>query len=218
MKPHRTISDLPQFKIISMSCASSAEGGTTYELAGALDKIWSVRNGRGWLLLPQKEALFGDLKNFDPVAQTAVFLIWENQGADLVGKSLPIVNGYWQPYQVWMIVDSDWPWTRIAFHAQDAFAERKRVDGEESIHVRKLRPDDEIGQDTPIFLRPRDVESRGLIKGGWDHEHCELCWHSIEDGMLGWVDSQNHWLCEGCYTTFVLTHDLSFMDEGQSAS
>lgn len=165
-------------------------------------------------LLPEKQALDGQLKDFDSVARTAVFSIWEEHGTNLVGKSLPLVNGYWRPYTVWMVVDPDWPWTKSPFRAQDAFVER----GKESILVRKLCPDEEIGQDTPIILHPGDVESHGIIKGGWDHVHCELCWYSIENGRLGYVDSQNHWLCEGCYTAFVLTHDLSFMDEGQSAS
>ena len=51
-----------------------------------------------------------------------------------------------------------------------------------------------------------------LVPSGWDHEHCELCDTHIKVGDYGFVDSGEHWVCEGCYAKYVTTHDLSFLD------
>jgi hypothetical protein len=42
-----------------------------------------------------------------------------------------------------------------------------------------------------------------VIEGGWDHEHCDVCWARIEDGDTYWpnVDEEagDVDLCEKCY-------------------
>lgn len=46
------------------------------------------------------------------------------------------------------------------------------------------------------------------VSGGWDHEHCRLCWRTISpcEGDLneGYTDS-NEWLCESCYTKYIVS-------------
>ena len=44
---------------------------------------------------------------------------------------------------------------------------------------------------------------------GWDHDHCELCWHDICDqdeedsDRFGWVTEDDyHWVCETCCQEF----------------
>lgn len=45
---------------------------------------------------------------------------------------------------------------------------------------------------------------------GWDHDHCELCWHKIWDGargtdesVVGWAsEDDDRWICETCFSDF----------------
>jgi hypothetical protein len=45
-----------------------------------------------------------------------------------------------------------------------------------------------------------------VIEGGWDHEHCELCWTTISpfpgDSPTGYTDG-DRWLCAPCYTQYI---------------
>jgi hypothetical protein len=42
-----------------------------------------------------------------------------------------------------------------------------------------------------------------VIEGGWDHEHCDVCWARVENGVAYWpnVDEQVGQvdLCDACY-------------------
>jgi hypothetical protein len=48
-----------------------------------------------------------------------------------------------------------------------------------------------------------DPEKYELQEGGWDHEHCDVCWANIEDGDAYWpnVDEEGGHvdLCEQCH-------------------
>ena len=55
----------------------------------------------------------------------------------------------------------------------------------------------------PYQDEPFDPEEYELREDGWDHEHCDVCWARVEDGMSYWpnVDPEaGHVdLCEACY-------------------
>ena len=49
-------------------------------------------------------------------------------------------------------------------------------------------------------------EDAFVVKGGWEHEHCSLCWKEISerdhDDHCGWVkDSQ--WVCQECFEKYI---------------
>jgi hypothetical protein len=54
-----------------------------------------------------------------------------------------------------------------------------------------------------------------VVRGGWDHEHCELCRGKIGVGgaPVGYRDNDDQWLCESCYDHYAKQHDLSFLVE-----
>jgi hypothetical protein len=56
----------------------------------------------------------------------------------------------------------------------------------------------------PYTGGPFDPEEYELREGGWDHEHCDVCWATVTDGMAYWpnVDpAAGHVdLCEACYS------------------
>lgn len=214
MKLRRTISDLPLFTVTQSSSSHLANGVTDYELTGTFDIVQNVKTGRAWLLQDGRVALIGDLVNLDLNTRTAVFSLCEKADLDFAGKSFRYLDGYWQAYHVWMVTEPDWQWTKKLFQAEDAVVERQKIDSEQWFVTRKRTVDDVPGEDTPSVLSRNDISSRGIITGGWDHEHCELCCEPIEPGQFGYLDAEGHWLCGNCYTAFVIPHDLSFIENG----
>jgi hypothetical protein len=47
-----------------------------------------------------------------------------------------------------------------------------------------------------------------VVPGGWDHEHCRLCWERISDieagKNFGYTDGKD-WLCESCYEKYIVS-------------
>ncbi len=44
------------------------------------------------------------------------------------------------------------------------------------------------------------------IKNGWDHEHCKICSWNIDDNEysnIGYVDENDSWICNECYSQFI---------------
>jgi len=122
-------------------------------------------------------------------------------------------------------MEPKWIWNKILFQPADAAGTRfqteqvsmfegqevrewikvKRSGGEGGVYrVYPVVPDGRI--DLP------DVGPDGVIRGGWDHEHCELCHAHIGPGDYGYVDLGEHWVCEKCHGKYIVTHDLSFLD------
>ena len=112
--------------------------------------------------------------------------------------SYPWIDGYWQAYQVAMILAGRWE--QREFHAQPA--RYFRLAG-----VTGWQP-----ADAPLIDGAEDL---GIRPAAWDHEHCELCnAHIGRNGeATGYVDPDDHWLCTGCYKRYAVNHDLSFVAE-----
>ena len=210
MSPRRTISELPHFAVTG----TAGEPGAQFELSGVFDRLRGIQAGRGWLLFSERSALIGDVEQIDSDKQTAIFVTPEEPQVVVTGRSLPFLDGYWQAYHIWMVTDPGWLWTRTLFQAQDAVAERLREkDGKDWIRLRKRPAESDAGSGFRVYPGPSEAESRGIIQGGWDHEHCELCSGHIDAGHYGYVDRDNHWVCERCYESFVSVHDLAFLKD-----
>ena len=46
-----------------------------------------------------------------------------------------------------------------------------------------------------------------LVRGGWSHDHCEICWWTLSEGgdeenSVGYTDGQQ-WICSECYHLFI---------------
>jgi hypothetical protein len=54
-----------------------------------------------------------------------------------------------------------------------------------------------------------------VVKGGWDHEHCEICGQTIslfESGNeYGYQDQNDSWVCLTCYDQYVFAKSLDFI-------
>ncbi len=55
----------------------------------------------------------------------------------------------------------------------------------------------------PFTGEPFDAAEWELQEGGWDHEHCDVCFFTVTDGVAYWPnvdpDAGQVDLCEACY-------------------
>lgn len=64
------------------------------------------------------------------------------------------------------------------------------------------------GGATSLYLGQHfDPAKIDLVNGGWNHDHCEICWWTLcetentEEGV-GYTDGRC-WLCKECYSQFI---------------
>jgi hypothetical protein len=65
--------------------------------------------------------------------------------------------------------------------------------------LRLLPPQNRLNQWKPYRGEAFDGAIWELVPGGWDHEHCSLCFSKILDGMSYWVSAcEITILCDYC--------------------
>jgi hypothetical protein len=87
------------------------------------------------------------------------------------------------------------PWIEFRFELMDAY------------RVPALEGYSGIGRILPGDEPPADAE---VVKGAWDHEHCEICWTHIRPGHKAYYTCPS-FLCKRCYKRHVEAGDLSFL-------
>ncbi|RPH54767.1 MAG: hypothetical protein EHM89_18115 [Acidobacteria bacterium] len=188
------LQDLPQFSIKKV-----AAGAAYPALIGHFSGLDGVREGRSWLYSPG-QSLFGELHDLDLSSGSAIFSApyWDAQSAGQPGMSLPWLDGYWDPYQIEMIVDPNHVWRWVEFVPSDA----------QHFLLQGHRGWTKVGQKLPENAVPLEV-----VPSGWDHEHCDLCRAHIDadSGRGAYVDGDDRWMCETCYHRYAERHDLSFL-------
>ncbi|HEY2584389.1 MAG TPA: ankyrin repeat domain-containing protein [Tepidisphaeraceae bacterium] len=191
-----TISDLNHFRVIQTDTS-----GERPRLTGRLSLPGQLAPGDyvALFLGVTQDDLRGELVAVDPDAATAVISLTCGS-VDALPESdagLPIYDGYWSD-RVWLVLDETLTWTRQRFLAPDAFVEPTPQGG---TMWRVATPDDEARTDGRI------------VPGGWDHEHCELCWAKIGcgGGPEGYTASNGDWVCVRCFECHVRHRDVSFV-------
>ena len=220
----KTVEDLPHFAVSSVERGDKRHPAAEYDefkLHGTFDQLSGVREGRCWLLLPRRDCLIGDLESLDSHARTAVFVTFEKSLPGLVGRQLAYADGYWQAYHVWMVTEPSWGWIRILRERSDVIAEVFESETSQTIQEQEVKTWIRVKETgkrhgreriCPVFSGDLQAQIDAVTATGWDHEHCELCSTEIRAGDHGFVDADEHWVCESCYVKYVATHDLSFLD------
>jgi len=221
----KTLNDFPKFEVATVRrWETSPAGYTEFELHGQFDRVIDGIDAQWfWLLIGQENCLSASVKTLDKEAKTAVLTCDEKVEPNVAGQTLFYLSPYWNAYNVWMVLDPNWGWTRTRVEAADAVAqdyeapEVSIVSGREVTIWTKLDRADRTGgqsrhypaddQNAPPNPKPR------LIPGGWGHEHCELCSGHIDCGEFGYRDPRQRWMCDGCNQRYVVPRDLSFVDE-----
>ena len=191
-------SGLPQFTVVEVR-AGPADGRSV--VAGHFSHLRGVRNNGGWLYRQPGPSVVGGLSLVPSAAGEPV----EFRTPDLalapelrVGAVYPWVDEYWQAYHVDMVLAGRWEARTFAATPARYF----RLGG-----VTGWQP-----EDAPL---PKGAEDLGVRGGAWDHEHCELCREHIggPGDPKGYVDPEDHWLCEACYHRYAVPRDVSFAAE-----
>ena len=58
-----------------------------------------------------------------------------------------------------------------------------------------------------------------IIPGGWQHEHCAICWATIARyaETHGYWSEHDTWICESCYERYVLARSIDFMEQSKTS-
>lgn len=70
-----------------------------------------------------------------------------------------------------------------------------------------------------VVFSPRDAVKyypggrMETISGGWDHEHCDICWTTIDQhvNQRYMLSDQDHCICCECFTKFVQRRQIDFI-------
>lgn len=67
-----------------------------------------------------------------------------------------------------------------------------------------------------VYMQKADGSKPGdgeVVEGGWDHEHCRICWEKIGIGgqSSGYVSDDDVWACARCYERFIEPRSLDFI-------
>jgi hypothetical protein len=205
-----TISDLPQFTIKHVETLDG-----DMRLTGTFNHLAGVRADRSWLLAPNDQ-LIGDLENLDPEHNSAVFATFaEYEPIATIGARLAWLDAYWQARLIVNVSDPHHRWWRINFAARDA-----TITTEGDVQVRQPvqnAPGEPSGGASAGTGRIRIYDEdqaavAGTVAGGWDHEHCEICWDHIDaDHPMGYVDDAGDWLCAMCHQKWAVRRDIGFV-------
>jgi hypothetical protein len=225
MSRRKTLADFPRFTVTSLrKQPPNADGYTDFEIEGTFDRVIEKSPATWcWLLVGERDCLCVQWKSQDETALSAVFVGYEKDIPDVVGATLYYLSPYWQAFNIWMVLDSQWGWERVKCEPIDAVADDFEtqdvsiVDGREVKRWTTLKRADNRGHSTrhyPVNVDGSGVEAGSrVVPGGWDHEHCALCDAHINAGDFGYCDPDDRWMCEACYEKYVIPRDLAFVDE-----
>jgi hypothetical protein len=103
--------------------------------------------------------------------------------------------GKWSHYDAEVAAITDRVFVQRTFYIRPSIRSKKAADG--------------WFQSRPDKGEPFDESEWTLVPGGWDHEHCSLCFSRINDGMNYWSNGNEITiLCDQCYDHY--KEQLSF--------
>jgi len=106
-----------------------------------------------------------------------------------------------------MISVPTWRFEQRVFQARDAFAAKRPPDAAPPLPTGEavrfwLELTSAESPDNKRYYPNRDLPE-GLVAGGWDHEHCELCGGHIDPAQVGYLDRGGNWACATCYQRYI---------------
>jgi hypothetical protein len=183
----------PSFTVTAVS-----DGGDAV-VYGHLSRTWHGRENwvsDHWLgvLVRDKQAVAGRWK---ASPEGWVFLLEDSAalGAFEPGARWDVLDGYWGE-RAEIVLDASRRWHETTFAPSDAVEFR--------------------GGGTRWQMSAADVAGGGVVEGGWDHEHCAICWETIDaDRPEAYFSEPNKWVCKECFEAFVRQRSLGFIPEAQ---
>lgn len=203
----------PKFTVIE------GQNGTSREVAGTLtSSIYGRENwvGDGWVgylmadgkLFRGRWRLRGSLWAFTPESSIHCREICNRREWD-------VLDGYWGG-RAQIVLDMSRQWRRTRFEPSDAIS----FEGAECTWMGKATEASRASSDLRLYpartqpsgTQPTEGEGE-IISGGWDHEHCVICWQKISPTTQteGYVSLPSTWICLSCYSQFVRPRSLGFI-------
>jgi hypothetical protein len=189
-----TLDDLPTLTISSVG-EQSAD-------AIASDQKWIGEKHIVCILIGADHFVWGRLMNVEKETSRCTFVPFKSGRSTTidatklpmlqVGRRYPLFDGYWGE-RAELALNRLLEWREREYVAPDAvWFERSRT----------MRP---FSGDVP--------EGGVLVKSGWDHEHCQICWETIsqQTNPVGVFAEPDYWICKDCYSRFVLPRSLDFI-------
>ena len=190
------------------------EDSASVRVTGQVDRLARLSVGLADLCTFDDLLLSGRILVLDVKSRRVVFETNDLRAGKLltVAGSYPIFDGYWGE-RAELVLDSQRVWNLQRFLPSDAFATQ---DGS----TRIVRPADSGDREQRrMYLdseESHDACDQGgaRIEGGWDHEHCAICWETISQASNcqhdGYVDQNGIWVCISCFDSYVAPKSLAF--------
>jgi hypothetical protein len=185
--------------------ATDEKGYTEWRLCGSLDRLNGIDfDSWCYLLGPGRQSFTGNFTESFGDRNETTFSVWDREKPSVEGLSLAYLSAAHQAYHVWMVEEGAHGWTEGIFAASDALAEHfVGTDGRNYQKRSKVQE----GEAMPSG----EQSERWVIPGGWDHEHCAVCWTHIDPGDRYFHHAElNELLCETCFERHVVAGDISF--------
>jgi hypothetical protein len=221
----KSLEDQPQFTVIDIRRGATSDSGYThFEIDGTFDRITETMETHWfWLLYGERECICASVNTLDKASRKASLTFEDESEPQIKGQRLAFLSPYWQAVDVWMVLEPKWVWQKEQFRGTDAVAEDYEakeisiIDGREIRVWTKLEPiESGRGQSRHYPAEDQTLPVRSgnrIVPSAWGHEHCKLCRAHVNAGEFGYRDPSAHWLCEQCHSRYVITHDLTFIDE-----
>lgn len=186
-----TIDELPTLTIRAI--------GDRFVSAAWSDPKWIGEGDIACVVTKRTEFVWGRVTDVNTAARTCVFTPESEDALQelRLGDSYPQLDGYWGERAA-LVFDGSKVWKERQFEPTDAV---------------RYRDDHVLG---PISGKvPPGGE---VVQGGWDHEHCEICWEKIsrQANPIAMFAEPHHWLCCACYLRFVVPRSLEFISTATS--
>jgi hypothetical protein len=184
-----TVSDLPHLTVtgINRKCCT-----IHYDAS-----LWVDENWPGCLYLGTGRFIWGRFR--DVKATERICSFYPDKAKEMTvlkpGARYRFLDGYWGQ-RAELVLKEGRCWERVLFEPSDMVCFPMKEGG---LMGTRLSKDAPAGGE--------------VVPGGWDHEHCDICWQTIGPGgePYGFLSKPDKWVCEECYTNFVIPRSLAFI-------
>lgn len=126
-----------------------------------------------------------------PVWRERIQRVYDDTDAFFGALTSSPCEDWWTPDQRELVEDRSVTWHRQMWEPRDAW----------------ISPDG-AARPYEAFSDPATPPAgMKLVKGGWNHDHCQLCWVTLAEATAGqpegYTDGAHRWLCVSCFEAYL---------------
>jgi hypothetical protein len=154
----------------------------------------------GYLVNEENFCLQGRFYKYEDGTKKAIFRPTNERPINniIIGNIYYFLDGYWGE-KVELVLSKKKEWSRQEFIKKDGY--EFEFKGMKMISKDREKPEIATGGEGKVR------------KGGWNHEHCEICEATISEKIkiFGYMSNDGKWVCEKCYQIYVNPRKLGFI-------